>query len=69
VYSSVPLTNGDAAVVQVSAVRQDPSGDSKAEAAEAKREFGQAASAAEAQAYEAAARADSKVTLNLQALD
>jgi peptidyl-prolyl cis-trans isomerase D len=69
VYSSVALTNGDAAVVQVSAVREDPSGDSKAQAAQAKQEFAQAASAAEAQAYEAAARADSKVTLNLQALD
>jgi peptidyl-prolyl cis-trans isomerase D len=68
-YSSVVLTNGDAAVVQVSGVREDPSGDAKAEGAEAKREFAQAAAAAEAQAYEAAARADSKVILNLQALD
>jgi peptidyl-prolyl cis-trans isomerase D len=69
VFSSIPLTNGDAAVVEVSAVRQDPSGDSKAQDAEARREFAQAASAAEAQGYEAAARADSKITLNLQALD
>jgi peptidyl-prolyl cis-trans isomerase D len=69
VFSSVPLTNGDAAVVQVSAVREEPSGDSKTEAMEARREFAQASSAAEAQAYEAAVRADSKVTLNLQALD
>jgi peptidyl-prolyl cis-trans isomerase D len=69
VYSSVPLTNGDSAVVQVSAVREDPSGDSKQTAAEARREFAQAAAAAEAQAYEVAARADSSVTLNPQALD
>jgi peptidyl-prolyl cis-trans isomerase D len=69
VYSSVPLTNGDSAVVQVSAVREDPSGDSKQTEAEARREFAQAAAAAEAQAYEAAARADSSVTLNPQALD
>ena len=59
VYSSVALTNGDSAVVQVSAVREDPSGDSKQTAAEARREFAQAAAAAEAQAYEVAARADS----------
>jgi peptidyl-prolyl cis-trans isomerase D len=69
VYSSVVLNNGDAAVVQVSAVREDPSGDSKQVNAEARREFAQAAAAAEAQAYEVAARADSKVTLNPQALD
>jgi peptidyl-prolyl cis-trans isomerase D len=69
VYSSVPLTNGDAAVVQVSAVREDPSGDLKAQDAEARREFAQATAASEAQAYEVAARADSKVTLNPQALD
>jgi peptidyl-prolyl cis-trans isomerase D len=69
VYSSVPLTNGDSAVVQVSAVREDPSGDSKQTEAEARREFAQAAAAAEAQAYEVAARADSSVTLNPQALD
>jgi hypothetical protein len=68
-YSSVALTNGDAAVVQVSAVREDPSGDLKAAGAEARREFAQATAAAEAQAYEVAARADSKVTLNPQALD
>ncbi len=68
-YSSVPLTNGDSAVVQVSAVREDPSGDSKQQEAEARREFAQAAAAAEAQAYEVAARADSSVTLNPQALD
>ncbi len=69
VYSSVPLTNGDSAVVQVSAVREDPSGDSKQTDAEARREFAQAAAAAEAQAYEVAVRADSSVTLNPQALD
>jgi peptidyl-prolyl cis-trans isomerase D len=69
VFSSVPLTDGDTAVVQVSAVREDRSGDAKAEQAEAQREFAQAAAAAEAQGYQAAARADSKVILNLQALD
>jgi peptidyl-prolyl cis-trans isomerase D len=69
VYSSVVLTDGDAAVVQVSAVREDPSGDSKAQSAEARREYAQAVAAAEAQGYAGAARADSKVILNPQALD
>jgi peptidyl-prolyl cis-trans isomerase D len=69
VYSSLTLTDGDAAVVQVSAVREDPSGDSKAQSAEARREFAQAVAAAEAQGYAGAARADSKVILNPQALD
>ena len=69
VYSSVVLTDGDAAVVQVSAVREDPSGDSKAQSVEARREFAQAVAAAEAQGYAGAARADSKVILNPQALD
>jgi peptidyl-prolyl cis-trans isomerase D len=69
VYSNVALTDGDAAVVQVSAVRQDPGGDAKADSAEARREFAQAVAAAETQGYAAAARADSKVVLNPQALD
>jgi peptidyl-prolyl cis-trans isomerase D len=68
-YSSVALTNGDSTIVQVSAVREDPSGDSKAEGAAARREYAQTIAAAEAQAYEGAARADSKVILNPQALD
>ena len=63
------LFRSDAAVVQVSAVRQDPSGDAKADSAEARREFAQAVAAAETQGYAAAARADSKVILNPQALD
>ncbi len=69
VYSSVALTNGDTSVVEVRAVRADPSGDAKAQDAEARREFAQQAASAEAQSYEQAVRADSKVTLNLQALD
>jgi len=68
VYSSVPLTDG---IRPWCSERRagDPSGDSKQTAAEARREFAQAAAAAEAQAYEVAARADSSVTLNPQALD
>jgi peptidyl-prolyl cis-trans isomerase D len=69
VFSSVPLTNGDTAVVQVSAVREDVGGNPKEAEMEARREFAQTVAAAEAQGYQAAARADSKVTLNPQALD
>ena len=69
VYSSIPLTDGDAAVVAVSAVREEPSVDPKAESAEIAREVSQEVAGAEAQAYEAAARSDAKVTLNLPALD
>ena len=63
IYSSVPLANGDAAVVALSAVREDPSGDAKAQEAQLRREFARQAASAEAQSYAAAARADAKVTL------
>jgi peptidyl-prolyl cis-trans isomerase D len=69
VYSSVPLSNGDEAVVAVSAVRVDPSLDPKVNDAQLRGEFAQQAASAEAQSYAAAARADAKVSLNLQALD
>lgn len=69
VYSSVPLGDGDAAVVAVSAVREEPSTNPAMETAEIRREFSQEAGAAEAQGYQAAARADAKVILNPQALD
>lgn len=69
VYSSVALSDGDAAVVQVSAVRQEPGGDAQAQQTEARREFAQQSAAADAQSYEAAVRANAKVTVNLQALD
>jgi peptidyl-prolyl cis-trans isomerase D len=69
VYSSVPLENGDSAVLAVSAVREDPSGDPKVEEAQLKRQFAQEAASSEAQGYAAAARADAKVSLNPQALD
>ncbi len=69
VYRSVPLENGDSAVMAVSAVREDPSGDPKLEEAQLKRQFAQEAASSEAQGYAAAARADAKVSLNPQALD
>ena len=53
----------------VSAVRVDPSVDPKVNDVQLRGEFAQQAASAEAQSYAAAARADAKVSLNLQALD
>jgi peptidyl-prolyl cis-trans isomerase D len=70
IYSSAPLPDGDAAVIALSAVREEPpSGDSKIQEAMLKRQLAQQAAAAEAQEYAVAARADAKVSENLQALD
>ena len=69
IYSSVLLGSGDAAVLALSAVREDPSGDPKLQEMQIKRELVQQAASAEAQGYAAGARADAKVTLNLQAID
>jgi peptidyl-prolyl cis-trans isomerase D len=68
-YSSVPLDNGDTAVVAVSAVRQEPEAAAKLEEPKMKRQFAQQAASSEAQDYAAAARADAKVALNPQVLD
>jgi peptidyl-prolyl cis-trans isomerase D len=70
VYSSAPLPDGDAAVIALSAVREEPAnGDSKVQEAMLKRQLAQQAAAAEAREYAVAARADAKVSENLQALD
>jgi len=70
VYSSAPLPDGDAAVIALSAVREEPaSGDSTIQEAMLKRQLMQQAAAAEAREYSVAARADAKVSENLQALD
>jgi peptidyl-prolyl cis-trans isomerase D len=68
IYTSVPLAGGDAAVLALSAVREDP-GDTKLQDAMIKRQFAQQSSMGESAAYAAAARADAKVSVNLQALD
>jgi hypothetical protein len=65
----VALGTGDSAVVALSAVREDPSGDPKEQEAQLRREFAREAAAAEAQGYAAAARADAKVSLNPQAIE
>ena len=69
IYISVALGNGDAAVLALSAVRENPNGDPQQQDAQLRREFARSAAAAEAQSYAAAARADAKVLLNLQAID
>jgi len=69
IYTSVALGSGDAAVLALSAVREDPSGDPQLKDAQLRRELVRSAAAAEAQSYAAAARADAKVLLNLQAIE
>ena len=69
VYTNLELAGGDAAVLAVSAVREDPSGDPQLKDAQLRRELARSDAAAEAQSYGAAARADAKVLLNPQAID
>jgi peptidyl-prolyl cis-trans isomerase D len=69
IYKDVPLPDGDAGVLDLRSVREDPSGDPREQDAALKRQFAQQAASAEAQSYAAAARADAKVTVNPQALD
>jgi peptidyl-prolyl cis-trans isomerase D len=68
IYTSLPLAGGDAAVLALSAVREDPS-DAKMQDAMLKRQLAQQSAMAEAAGYAAAARTDAKVSVNLQALD
>lgn len=68
-YSTAMLDDGDAAIIAVSAVREDPTPDPQMQEAQLKREFAREAAAGEAQGYAAAARADAKVLLNPAALD
>jgi peptidyl-prolyl cis-trans isomerase D len=71
VYLNFPLGGGggDAAVLAVTAVRDDPSIDPKQGEGQLKLQFAQQWASGEAQSYAAAARADAKVTVNPQALD
>jgi peptidyl-prolyl cis-trans isomerase D len=68
VYRDFPL-GGDAAVLAVTAVRDDPSVDPTQGEGQLKLQFAQQWASGEAQSYAAAARADAKVTVNPQALD
>jgi len=68
IYEDVALKNGDAAVFDLSAVREDPS-DSKQQEAALRGQIAKQIASSEAQSYAAAALADAKVTLNPQAID
>ncbi len=69
VYRNFALADGDAAVLAVTAVRDDPGVDPKLGEGQLKLQFAQQWASGEAQSYAAAARADAKVTVNPQALD
>ena len=68
-YDNLRLGDGDAAVLAVTGVREDPTLEPKERDAQLRQQFAQQAASGEAQSYAAAARADAKVTLNAQALD
>jgi peptidyl-prolyl cis-trans isomerase D len=67
-YSDTRLSNGDAAVIALSAVREEP-GDPSHPDLDLRRQYAAQIASTEAQSYAAGARADAKVILNPQALD
>jgi peptidyl-prolyl cis-trans isomerase D len=72
IYDDARLANGDAAVIALSAVREEPgtpSGDSKLEDLGLRRQVAAQVASTEAQSYAAGARADAKVILNPQAIE
>ncbi len=68
-YEKIALPNGDAVLLAVLGVRQDPSADEATETVALRRQFARRQAALEAQSYAVAARDDAKVTLNPQAID
>ena len=68
VYETMSLGDGDAGVLALSAVREDPNAASGRDVAMRQQYAAQIASA-EAQSYAAAARADASITLNPKAID
>jgi peptidyl-prolyl cis-trans isomerase D len=69
VYERVALGNGDAEVLAVTAVREDPSATGQEQQTQFRRQLAQQSASVEAQSYALAARADAKVVMNPQALD
>ena len=67
-YSDARLANGDAAVIALTAVREEP-GDPAHPDLDMRRQYAAQIASTEAQSYAAGARADAKVVLNPQALD
>lgn len=67
-YGDAQLANGDAAVIALSAVREEP-GDPKVQDLDMRRQFAAQIASTEAQSYAAGARAAAKVVLNPKAID
>jgi hypothetical protein len=68
IYADAQLSNGDAAVIALSAVREAPD-DAKVTDANMRRQVAAQIASTEAQSYAAGARADAKVILNPQAIE
>jgi peptidyl-prolyl cis-trans isomerase D len=68
IYQNVGLPDGDAAVLALSAVREDPNA-AVIKDTDMRRQFAAQIASGEAQSYAAGARADAKVTLNPKAID
>ena len=67
-YSEARLGNGDAAVIALSAVREEPA-DASHPDVDMRQQYAAQIASTEAQSYAAGARADAKVILNPQALE
>jgi peptidyl-prolyl cis-trans isomerase D len=67
-YQNVSLPDGDAAVLALSAVREDPNA-AAIKDTDMRRQFAAQIASGEAQSYAAGARADAKVTMNPKAID
>ena len=68
VYETLSLGDGDAGVLALSAVREDPNAATSRDA-DMRLQYAAQIASGEAQAYAAAARADAKITLNPKAID
>jgi hypothetical protein len=68
VYGTARLASGDAAVMALSAVREEP-GDQQQQDMAMRRQYAAQIASTEAQSYAAGARADAKVILNPQAVE
>jgi peptidyl-prolyl cis-trans isomerase D len=68
IYAQTRLANGDATVIALSAVREEPADPSHPDL-DMRRQYAAQIASVEAQSYAVGARADAKVTLNPQALE
>ncbi|MEO7207948.1 MAG: SurA N-terminal domain-containing protein [Steroidobacteraceae bacterium] len=68
IYETLSLGDGDAAVLALSAVREDPNA-ATIKDTDLRRQYAAEIASGEAQSYAAAARADAKITLNPKAID